>query len=114
MTAVRKHPDVAHVIDFHTHMLDADLVRLCASKNAITGFGKKEPPTFHGASYNLMRDDPATSADEAHMFEPHYDLHVWLFRDNPNGTFAPFNPNVSCAAAPVMAAGHEHMEMGKR
>ena len=42
---VRKHPDVPLVIDFHTHMLDAELVRLCASKNAITGFGKKEPPT---------------------------------------------------------------------
>ena len=41
----RKHPDVPRVIDFHTHMLDAELVRLCASKNAITGFGKKEPPT---------------------------------------------------------------------
>ena len=25
-------------------MLDAELVRLCASRNAITGFGKKEPP----------------------------------------------------------------------
>jgi len=42
---VRKHPDVSRVIDFHAHMLDAELVRLCASKNAITGFGKKEPPT---------------------------------------------------------------------
>ena len=42
---LRKHPDVPLVIDFHTHMLDAELVRLCASKNAITGFGKKEPPT---------------------------------------------------------------------
>ena len=41
---MRKHPDVPRVIDFHTHMLDAELVRLCASKNAITGFGKKEPP----------------------------------------------------------------------
>ena len=41
---MRKHPDVPLVIDFHTHMLDAELVRLCASKNAITGFGKKEPP----------------------------------------------------------------------
>jgi aminocarboxymuconate-semialdehyde decarboxylase len=42
---VRKHPDVPLVIDFHAHMLDAELVRLCAGKNAITGFGKKDPPT---------------------------------------------------------------------
>ena len=26
----------------------------------------------------------------------HYDLHVWLFRDNPLGMFSPTNPNVSC------------------
>lgn len=27
----------------------------------------------------------------------HYDLHVWAWEPNPNGTFAQFNPNVSCA-----------------
>jgi hypothetical protein len=26
----------------------------------------------------------------------HYDLHVWLFAENPNGMFAPFNPAVTC------------------
>ena len=26
----------------------------------------------------------------------HYDLHVWLFRTNPAGVFAPWNPSVSC------------------
>lgn len=26
----------------------------------------------------------------------HYDLHVWLFRHNPDGLLAPFNPAVSC------------------
>ena len=53
-------------------------------------------PTFHGVPYDSMADDPATDLDEAHMFEPHYDRHVWLYRDNPNGLFAPFNPNVTC------------------
>jgi hypothetical protein len=28
---------------------------------------------------------------------PHYDLHVWVWQANPNGTFAPLNPNVSCS-----------------
>ena len=37
-----------------------------------------------------------TEADEAHMFEPHYDRHVWIYRDNPNGMFAQYNPNVTC------------------
>lgn len=26
----------------------------------------------------------------------HYDLHAWLFKDNPLGLFAPTNPNVKC------------------
>ena len=58
--------------------------------------GNTAPPTFHGAEYDTMQDDPATKVDEAHMFEPHYDRHVWLYRENPNGMFAQFNPNVTC------------------
>lgn len=27
---------------------------------------------------------------------PHWTLHVWLYKDNPSGMFAKFNPNVSC------------------
>jgi hypothetical protein len=60
--------------------------------------GNKKRPTFQGVPYNYMADDPATKIDEGHMFEPHYDLHVWLYRDNPAGVFAQFNPAVSCAA----------------
>lgn len=26
----------------------------------------------------------------------HYDLHAWLFKDNPLGTFSPTNPDVTC------------------
>lgn len=29
---------------------------------------------------------------------PHWSLHVWLYEDNPNGIFAPFNPDVSCTS----------------
>ena len=58
--------------------------------------GNTAPPTFMGRSYDLMADDPSTPVDEAHMFEPHYDLHVWLYRENPNGLFAQFNPNATC------------------
>lgn len=59
--------------------------------------GHAEPPTFHGVPYDRMVDDPATATDEAHMFEPHYDRHVWIYRENPNGVFTSFNPAVSCA-----------------
>lgn len=26
----------------------------------------------------------------------HYDLHAWLFKENPNGMFSPTNPDVTC------------------
>jgi hypothetical protein len=58
--------------------------------------GKKEPPTFRGQPYVLLKDKPETKVDEAHGWEPHYELHLWLFRDNPNGMFSEFNPRVTC------------------
>jgi hypothetical protein len=27
----------------------------------------------------------------------HYDLHVWIWKHNPSGLFAPFNPTVQCS-----------------
>ncbi|HEU0284849.1 MAG TPA: hypothetical protein VFR52_06885 [Sphingomicrobium sp.] len=60
--------------------------------------GNKQPPTYQGVDWNLMQDDPATPVDEGHMFVPHYDRHVWLYRENPKGIYEQFNPNVSCAA----------------
>jgi len=69
--------------------------------------GNERPPSFHGVEYDNMWDDPATEIDEAHMFEPHYDRHVWLYRDNPNGMFAQFNPKVSCAAHKTDLAEHK-------
>jgi hypothetical protein len=58
--------------------------------------GNSGIPSFHGVAYDTMADDPITPIDEAHMFEPHYDRHVWIYRENPNGVFAQYNPNVSC------------------
>lgn len=54
------------------------------------------PPTYQGVAFDHMIDDPATTLDEAHNFEEHYDRHVWIYRDNPAGMFAQFNPNVTC------------------
>ena len=59
--------------------------------------GNTKPPSFQRVPYDHMVDDPATALDEAHMFSPHYDRHVWLFRPNPTGIFTPFNPAVTCA-----------------
>jgi hypothetical protein len=75
--------------------------------------GNQRPPSFHGVEFDSMKDDPATAIDEAHMFEPHYDRHVWLYRDNPNGMFAQFNPNVSCAHGNMKMAGHDKHGAGQ-
>ena len=61
------------------------------------GAGHTAPSSYLGVAFDTMADDPATALDEAHMFEPHYDRHVWLYRANPKGVFTPFNPAVSCA-----------------
>lgn len=68
--------------------------------------GHTAAPGFGKASFNRMADDPATPVDEAHHFEPHYDLHVWLFRENPAGVFAQFNPAVTCRHHEGGAAHH--------
>lgn len=76
-------------------------LRLVAVENLVfasawRSSGKKEPPTFHGEPYVLLLDKPETKVDEAHGWEPHYELHLWLFRDNPNGMYAEFSPQVTC------------------
>ena len=60
------------------------------------GMGHDGPPMLNGRSWDHMADMHDTPGDEAHGFMPHYDQHVWLFRDNPSGTLMPFNPNVTC------------------
>lgn len=65
-------------------------------------------PSFYGTPWDRMADKPDTEIDEGHMFEPHFDRHVWLYRSNPHGLFAQFNPNVSCKAhKPLHAAHHK-------
>ena len=71
------------------------------------GSGHTAAPSFHGHSYDRMVDDPATQLDEAHGFEPHYDRHVWIYRENPNGIFTPFNPAVTCEHH-AGGEGHAH------
>ena len=58
--------------------------------------GNKKAPSYNGFEYYYMHNNPETAADEAHGFEPHYELHFWLYRDNPDGMFAQFNPAATC------------------
>jgi hypothetical protein len=75
--------------------------------------GHDAPPSFHGVVYDTMIDDPSTPVDEAHMFEPHHDRHVWIYRDNPNGVFAQFNPAVTCKHHRDGGGHHQHHASAK-
>ena len=61
--------------------------------------GNDAAPSYAGHDYVHMIDLAETEADEAHGFQPHYELHAWVFRDNPIGPFEPFNPAVTCEHA---------------
>ena len=50
------------------------------------------PPTLAGQAFDDHRDP-------AHWHGvpfAHYDLHAWVWQNNPDGVFAAFNPTVSC------------------
>ena len=36
----------------------------------------------------------------------HWDLHVWLWKENPSGVFSPTNPSISCPATGYTFTGH--------
>ncbi len=68
--------------------------------------GHEGPPEYMGNQYYHLVDNPETPVDEAHGFEPHYELHLWLYRENPSGPFSPFNPRATCDHHAGEHAGH--------
>lgn len=48
-----------------------------------------EPSAFGSAFYKSF-------GSAAHGLADHYELHAWLWRHNPDGMFAQWNPKVSC------------------
>jgi hypothetical protein len=65
--------------------------------------GESKASKIHGAQNELIADNPATKVNEAQMFEPHYDRHVWIFRDNPKELLAYFDRDASCTAREASA-----------
>jgi hypothetical protein len=51
-----------------------------------------EPPELVGTVF----DDHRAEADRHGVPFPHYELHFWVWRENPEGIFEPFNPDVDC------------------
>lgn len=48
------------------------------------------PPTLNGQLFSL------TGAPNRYGIPAFYALHVWAWKDNPNGMFADWNPRVTC------------------
>ena len=42
-------------------------------------------------------------APNSYGLDPFYEIHVWAWKNNPHGTFADDNPDVSCDAMPLPA-----------
>ena len=49
-----------------------------------------EPPTLMGQVFNYV------GAPNRYKIPAFYELHVWAWKQNPNGMFADWNPKVSC------------------
>jgi hypothetical protein len=74
--------------------------------------GSTHPAIFGQELNGPMEGHPPIMPAEMH----HYDLHVWLWKDNPAGVFSPTNPAVKCGKGaysfagdpPKMVGGHAH------
>ena len=65
--------------------------------------GVKGRPSVLGQAFDgPMEGHPPTQPPDLH----HYDLHVWLFKRNPAGLFAQFNPDVKCSADGYTETAH--------
>jgi hypothetical protein len=77
---------------------DGEKLRLVAAEWFVPlSTGVKERPQLFGQKF----DGPMAGH---HPLMPtaltHYDLHVWLWKDNPAGLFSPTNPAVKCPPGP--------------
>ena len=73
---------------------DGGKLRLIAAEWLVPlSTGVKERPNLFGRSFDgPMGGHEPTMPKELR----HYDLHVWLWKENPAGLFSPTNPNVKC------------------
>ncbi len=76
---------------------DGNKLRLVAAEWFVPlATGVKERPTLFGQPFDgpMEGHEPLMPVDLHH-----YDLHVWMFKENPAGMFKATNPNVKCADA---------------
>jgi hypothetical protein len=50
------------------------------------------PPSLFGHTFSLVE------AGNRYSLPPFYELHAWIWNENPNGMFFEWNPRITCAA----------------
>ncbi|HUP18425.1 MAG TPA: hypothetical protein VM778_00570 [Gemmatimonadota bacterium] len=92
---------------------DGDRLRLVAAEWFVPAelVGEEPPAIFGQPLQGPMEGHKPVMPEGFH----HYDLHVWLWKDNPEGVFSPTNPTVKCPAGAYSFAeaaprliSHEH------
>jgi hypothetical protein len=74
-----------------------DRLQLVAAEWFMPTAVSKEPPTIFGTRLDgPMEGHAPLLPPELH----HWDLHVWLWKENPSGLMHSTNPNISCPASP--------------
>jgi hypothetical protein len=76
---------------------DGEHLRLVAAEWFVPTAVSKEAPTLFGAKFDgpMEGHAPLLPADLHH-----WDLHVWLWKANPNGLMHPTNSNIRCPDSP--------------
>jgi len=74
--------------DGSVKLIGADYLVIAQSWNA----GHSAPPEMAGQLFHYFE------APNRFGLPPFYTLHVWAWKDNPNGAFVNWHPNVSCAS----------------
>jgi hypothetical protein len=79
-----------------------DKLRLVAAEWFVPVAVSKAPPAVLGRSLEGPMEGHQPIMPQALH---HWDLHVWLWKDNPSGMFSPTNPNLKCPKSGYSFAG---------
>jgi hypothetical protein len=72
----------------HLELVGVEFIVLASQWDA--AHTDNSPPTLRGQVFQF------NAAPNRYRLPAFYELHVWTGRDNPSGTYADWNPNVSC------------------
>ena len=88
--------------DGKPHLVALEYVVLRQDWERVHGPDARRPRLF-GRSFDF------TSSDNRFGLPAFYSLHAWVWKDNPAGMFAPFNPKVKCChCGSQHQGGHQH------